>query len=1302
MKISISILSIFIIANSFAQVSKVQFIENKGQWEDNIKFKAKIPGGNLYLEQNELTYLFYNEQDIARLHELHHKAIKNPKPDDFLLNLHAFKVQFLNAQTDKILASKPTSDYENYFIGNDSSKWASKVKKYGETKYDNIYPNIDLKFYVKEYHLKYDFVIYPGGDASQIQLNYDGVDQIELKKDGQLDIRTSVNELIEQKPYAYQKVKGRQKVVKCRFKLENNIVSFEFPKGYDHTKELIIDPTLIFASYTGSTADNWGYTSTFDDDGNAFAGGVVFGVGYPTTLGAYQVNFNGGNGNYSFGSDISISKFSSDGTYLIYSTYLGGSGNESPHSLIVNHNNELLVLGSTASANYPASATAYDNTFNGGVIYTGSIPNYLGGSDIIVSKLSTNGDLLLGSTFIGGSDNDGLNLGPGLRYNYADEFRGEIIVDANDNVYVASSTLSNDFPISAGSVQPALSGGQDACVFKMSPNLNSLIWSTYLGGTNADAAYSVQLNSIGDILATGGTESPNYPTTVGSLNPSFQGTVDGWITKINNNGTSVLASTFIGTFDYDQTYFVQLDSANNVFVLGQTEGNYPISPASVYNVPNSGQFLHKLSPDLSTSLLSTTFGTGSGNVDITLSAFLVDECNYIFISGWGGNINVAYGGPPYSTTNGLPVTANAIQPTTDGSDYYLMLLEEDAASLVYATFFGGSTSQDHVDGGTSRFDKKGIVYQAVCASCFASTADFPTTPGAWSNTDNSTNCNLAVFKIDLSILTANADVYTTPYYCIGDVVHFKNLSNGGVSYFWDFGDGNTSNSFEPTHSYDSSGVYNVMLVSLDSITCLKKDTAYTTIYVGGPPEINYIPVNDLCRGDSIQLNVSGGGTYTWTPSYNILNNNTDSPIVWPDTTTIYTVITTDSCGTDTSQITVVVFQKNISICNDTLVCIGQSAQLSASGGINYLWSPTASLNNSNIANPIATPSVNTEYNVEITDTNNCIWDTIMTVFVDSVLPDALGSVPDTVCQGDSVSIYASGGTIYSWTPSNTLSAPNDSLTMAFSSQTTNYVVEVANACGVDYDTVEVYLNNVNAIIVNDTAVCIGDKADLWVIGGESNYWYTSSSGYGGNSIIHPTIYNPTTFFADVTEIFNDKSCTKTLSVFVDTLSNPSLELGDDIKTKWGNLVTLNPITNGVSFWWSPAEGLSCVDCQNPQVNATESSTYYLTVQGENGCLNYDTITVFFDGSIYAPNSFTPDGNGDNDIFYVYGKDIVEMDLYIFDRWGELLFHSNSLDIGWDGTYKGSFAKTETYVWKVKYRDALDVGGEMYGTVTLIR
>lgn len=1310
MRLIAYIFTLLLLQNAVAQHSHVEFKENKGQWQNHVLFKAKLPAGEIYLEQNKLTYQFYNEKDIVRIGDLHHGWIKNPQAADSIINLHAFEVQFLNALTPKTHAQQPCSDYENYFIGNDSTKWASDVKKYQNVTYQNLYSGIDLKLYSADDNgLKYDFIVAPNADASQIQLGYNGQNNISINKEGQLIITTSVNTLIEQKPYAYQLINGKQKEVKCNFKLVGSTLSFDFPKGYNKTLPLIIDPALIFASYSGSTIDNWGFTSTFDEEGNLYGGGVAFGIGYPTTIGAYQMMFGGGNnlvswGTYYNGVDVAISKFSPDGSTLVYSTYLGGSENEAPHSLVVNSNNELLIFGTTSSSNFPVTINAYDTSYNGGDYLITTLPSYTNGSDIFVSKLSTNGSTLLGSTYMGGTGLDGLNQGNPLRYNYADNFRGEIIADSNNFVYVASSTLSNDFPTTTGVFQPDSIIGennQNACIFKLSPDLSNLEWSTYFGGTKDDAAYSIQFDELGNLLFTGGTKSPDLPVSTTAFKPTLGGIMDGYITKITPDASTILACTYVGTDTLDQTFFVQLDTANNVFVVGQTLGNYPITPVGVYADSNSGQFLHKLAPNLDSTIFSTTFGTGSGKVDIAPSAFLVNECNYILVSGWGGITNRTNSLATSSTTFGLPITPGAHQNTTDGSDYYLAMFGEDANELMYATYFGGNSSNDHVDGGTSRFDKIGIVYQAVCASCGGSNiSDFPTTPGAWSNTDNSSNCNMGVFKLDLTRLKADADVYTTPYYCLGETIHFQNLSFGGITYFWDFGDGNTSISFEPTHVYDSAGTYQVMLVALSDISCITMDTDYVEVYVRPLPEFNIAPISGVCVGDSIQLEASGSFSYTWFPNVSISDTTISNPVVSPSTSTTYFVALDTLCGIDTISIFVEVYQPNFSIQPDTIICKGQSVQISATGGAEYLWTPSFSLDNNTISNPIASPDTNTTYNVVITSTHQCVWDTFMTVFVDTAITFIEASDDVTICLGDTVQIDATLGDNYSWLPTESIKDPFTSSTQAFPQTTTTYIVSSSNSCSTAYDSLTVTVNYVDAQISGDQKVCVGEKFDLFVSGGISYWWEPSALLENPSSnFVQPTITNPTLF---TVVVVGENGCSDDFSVFVDLHPNPTIELDESLSAGANFSTIITPETNGVTFFWTPSENLSCNTCLSPTAYAGETTTYTLTTWSEFGCKSSREIVVMFQGMLYVPNAFTPNGDGDNDIFYAHGINIKEFEMMIFDRWGEKLFTSDNLDKGWDGNYKGNPAQTETYVWKIKYKDVLNNPGELIGTVTLLR
>ena len=221
-------------------------------------------------------------------------------------------------------------------------------------------------------------------------------------------------------------------------------MSFDFPDSYNNEYELIIDPILITATLSGSMAsDTWGHSATYDTEGNIYTGARCFSAGYPTSVGAYQLNFGGGT------TDIAISKLDSSGSSLIWATYLGGSGNDYPHSLIVNSQNELCVYGSTTSSDYPTLSNSFDSSFNGG-------------SDIIISHLDSLGASLLGSSYFGGSSNDGLNS---IVNNYGDDFRGEIMVDIYDNIFIASFSSSSDFPTTSGVFQQTLSGNQDGVVF---------------------------------------------------------------------------------------------------------------------------------------------------------------------------------------------------------------------------------------------------------------------------------------------------------------------------------------------------------------------------------------------------------------------------------------------------------------------------------------------------------------------------------------------------------------------------------------------------------------------------------------------------------------------------------------------------------------------------------------------------------------------------------------------------------------------------------------------------------------------
>lgn len=869
--------------------AKFPFSENKGQWPRQVLYRTLTGQGALFVERDALTC-------VVRSGGGHHDHAK-PGTVAEPVREHAYRVRFEGGGAGSFSGMDRLPYYENYFIGNDPSKWAGHVSVNGGVRLNRLYTGIDLVIHGRE-RLEYDFVLSAGADPGSIAMHYDGQDRIALR-DGRLIIGTSAGEVQEEAPMAWQEIGGQRVPVRCAFGLKGNTVRFLFPDGFDKRYGLVIDPILTFCSFTGSTADNFGFTATYDESGHLYGGGIVFGIGYPVTLGVQQPDFGGNT------IDMGITKFSPDGSQLIWSTYLGGAtGNESPHSLIVNSQDELYVMGITGSADFPTSTGCFDSSFGAGpavFFAVGEGYTHTSGTDICVAHLSADASSLLGGTYVGGSQADGLNNSTNTAYNYGDPFRGEIVLDSQERPVIASCTMSSDIPSSVNSPFPNFQGGdQDGYVFAMDPGLTTQLWATFYGGSGTDACYSVQVDANNEVFVTGGTNSNDLDLAGTPFMDQINGGIDGFVARFSPMGNALLSATYLGTLAYDQGYFVQLDTDENVFIVGQTHGTYPITPGK-YNNPGSSQFIQKLNHALSTSLWSTLIGSGNGLEDISPSAFLVSDCGQIFFSGWGGAVN-QFQQAFASTTLGLPTTPGALQTTTDGSDFYLMVLDQEAVSLHYATFFGGPLSDEHVDGGTSRFDKSGVVYQAVCAGC-GGNSDMPTTAGAWSQTNNSFNCNLGVFKIDFEV-AVSASFTATPFFgCVNDTIHF--ISTGtATSWLWDFGDNTpTSDLQNPEHPYSAGGTYPVTLIAVDSNACNLSDTLVLDILIESPGPVRpaFTVEQGPCGEELVTVTNTTPGTgliYQWNMGDNNTYNSTNVTHTYggPGSYTITLTATDTICG----------------------------------------------------------------------------------------------------------------------------------------------------------------------------------------------------------------------------------------------------------------------------------------------------------------------------------------------------------------------------------------------------------------------
>ncbi len=954
----LNIYTLFALATLFSLAANgkdgnLDFVENKNQWEPVVKYRADLPAGAVFLTDKGFTYSFYSREDANAAHEKMHENARLEDISNTVVHGHAYRVNFVGAGADIYYSeSAKRKTYHNYFIGNKPEKWAGKVGLYGKVIQHNVYPGIDVAVYSRGNAMKYDFLVAAGADIARIRLNFEGVNPVITEK-GTLMIPTTVNTIEEDAPYAYQVVNGNEIPVACNYKVSaKGDIGFEFPDGYDKTQALIIDPTLVFGTYSGGTGNTYGFSACYDADGALYSGGETFTTGWPATVGAFQTTFGGS-------VDCGINKNSSDGTTLIYSTYFGGSGTDLPNNMITNSNNELAVMGTTTSSNLPVSAGCYQSVFGGG-------------SDFHVVHFTADGTGIIGATYVGGNGSDASNYGTSS--NYGDQNRGELFFDNDGNILVAGSSSSTNFPVTANAIQAANAGYQDGVVFKLNADCSQLLYSTYIGGAMDDACFALVTTGSGDVVVCGGTKSSDFPTTSGVLHETFQGQTDGFVTILNPS-SGLVHSTYLGTDSYDHGFKVQVSMSDEVLVMGQTNGDYPVSQG-VYSIPNGNIFIDKLTPDLSASLGSTRLGNTQQSFVPT--AFLYDYCGNTYLCG-------------FNSGGQMPVTADAFQ--SSGNGFWFCVLDFGWNTLSYASYYGNS---DHVDGGSSRFDPNGIIYHSVCTIDPA----FPTTPTAHAPNDLASGWDVASFKFDFEPVAIHAnpqiDVLSNDSVCAPGSVIFDNLSINALSCYWDFGDGTSSTEFEPTHIYQNAGTYQVMLAIQNDELCNARDTAYLTVYAFDPviPELSDKDTNVCTLSKTVPLtaqvnNLNDDMAFLWSPANAILSDPTlQSVIVDPSVSTeIYLTVTytfgADICVYEMSDTIHInnVPPDPVDILNpDTLVCIGQTVDLRVNGNdaYRYFWSPSAGVPDPDSKETSVTPFETTRYTIVATDSLECtVFDSVL-------------------------------------------------------------------------------------------------------------------------------------------------------------------------------------------------------------------------------------------------------------------------------------------------------------------------------------
>jgi hypothetical protein len=590
----------------------------------------------------------------------------------------------------------------SYLVGSHPDQWRIGVPLFGKIIYPDVYPGIDLIYYGNQNQLEYDFVVAPGASWRSIRLAFSGAQAVEIDPNGDLKLQTRGGWLRHRRPRVYQQLaSGRSEISGHYVLYGDRQVGFEIG-AYDPAVPLVIDPTLVYSSYLGGSAADYGYSVAVDSSGCAYTVGETWSNNFPLLNPMQSVQAGD--------TDIFVTKWNAAGTGIIYSTYIGGSNRDVPLSIVVDAAGDAYIAGYTYSANFPITSGALKTTFSGQ-------------SKAFVLELNPSGSSLTYSTFLGGSDND---------------YATGIAVDSIGQAYISGYTASIDFPVSSNAFQSSYGGGEfDGFFAKLNPSGSQLVYATYLGGMGNDTAYAVALDPAGNVYLTGQTQSSNFPV-LQALQITYSDS-DAFVVKLNAS-SQVLYSTYLGGTGSGTGTGIAADAAGNAYVAGYTTApDFPVT-SGAYQPGNHGSydaFVAKLSPDGS-SILSATYFGGSGSE--STSGIALDSSGDVFVSGSTNSINLPLQAPVQATYGG-------------GGDAFLVAFNNQLSSLYLSTYYGGAESET---GAGIAVDSSGNAYMTGSTDSGGSTLGIPVTTGAFQTSgQGSFDAFLAKFSFSGIALTCN-------------------------------------------------------------------------------------------------------------------------------------------------------------------------------------------------------------------------------------------------------------------------------------------------------------------------------------------------------------------------------------------------------------------------------------------------------------------------------------------------------------------------------------------------------------------
>ncbi|MDQ6613176.1 MAG: SBBP repeat-containing protein [Actinomycetota bacterium] len=584
------------------------------------------------------------------------------------------------------VAGDPLEGRVNYLLGNDRSKWHTGVPTFGSVDYHNVYAGIDVRYYGRQGQLEYDLTVAPKADPGMIKLGFDGAQGLRLDSSGALVVATPAGVLEQHAPGIYQDVAGRRQPVSGRFVLLGP-AQVGFAVGtYDHSRALVIDPSLAYSTFLGNPGGyDQGDAIAADASGNAYVTGDTDTGAFPTTPGAFQTTRPG---NFS----TFVAKLNQTGSALVYSTYIGGGahgGDVNPHAIAIDTAGHAYVTGDVEQSDYPTTPGALQTAKPGNL-------------DAYVTELNADGTGLVYSTFLGNSA--GYDRGTG------------IAVDSSGDAFVTGDTDTGAFPTTPGAFQATRPGDLSSFVVKLNPSGTALIYSTYLGGRAGDVnPRGIAIDPAGRAYVTGEVEQSDYPTTPGAFQTTMPGSPDAYVTAVNADGTALVYSTYLGNSSgYDGGTAIAVDGTGDAYVTGDTDGGaFPTTPGAFQTTRpgNYSAFVTKLNP-AGTAPVYSTYVSGADGNDVNPHGIAIDSDGHAYVTGDTGQSD-------------YPVTADAYQ--TAARSAYLTKLNTTGSGLDYSTFFGGTVCCVAPLAIAFR-DGRAYITGATGSS------DMPTTPGAFQTT----------------------------------------------------------------------------------------------------------------------------------------------------------------------------------------------------------------------------------------------------------------------------------------------------------------------------------------------------------------------------------------------------------------------------------------------------------------------------------------------------------------------------------------------------------------------------------------